>query len=159
MPMKIEGQENIKNIFSIFHDGSIVSCRLENDSLLMEVEIQYLAERINPQFRRFMICLNEVQNLSFSMWSSNLKSPVIVTSDPEKIFKAELEILKGDIENGNIKVVCDQHSSEFDYCGGEIYFSASSAEVTDEAGKSYSIEALGILCKEYWDDWAYKNKA
>jgi hypothetical protein len=159
MPMKIEGQENLRDIFSIFHDGGISSCRREGESLLMEVEIQYLAERINPDFRKFMVRLNDVKNLSFSTWPSDLKSPPVLLDEAEEIFKAELEILEGDIENEKIKVVCNQHSSEFDYCGGELYLSASSAEVTDEANKSYSIEGLDILCKGYWDDWANKNKA
>ncbi len=159
MPMKIEGQENIRDIFSIFHDGGILSCRREDDSLLMEVEIEYLAERINPDFRKFMVRLDDVKNLSFSTWPSDLKSPAVLISEVGKIFKAELEILEGDIEKGKIKIVCNQHSSEFDYCGGELYLSAASAEVTDEAGKSYSIEELDVLCKGYWDDWANKNKA
>lgn len=124
----------------------------------MEVEIQYLAERVNPEFQKFMVRLNSVNNIRFSTWPSDLKSPVVSMSEVEEIFNAELEILEGDLDTEKIKVICNQHSAEFDYCGGELYFTATSAEVTDEAGKSYSIEELDVICKEYWDDWANRSK-
>ena len=38
--MKIKGSENIREIFSLFHDGGIVNCRMENNTLMMDVEIQ-----------------------------------------------------------------------------------------------------------------------
>lgn len=157
--MKIEGPENVSDVFSIFHDGGIIECHYENGSLLMEVEIQYLAERINPAFRRFMFRLFDVKNLHFSTWPSDLKSEPKVFREVATIFKTELEILEASFEEDQIKVVCNQHSPEFDYCGGELYLSATSAEVTDEAGKSYTIEELDTLCRGYWNEWANKNKA
>jgi hypothetical protein len=157
--MKIEGPKNISDIFSIFHDGCIVSCHYKNDSLVMEVEIQYLAERINPSFQKFTVRLDGVSNLYFSTWPRDRKSEPEILRGIETIFKPELEILKGTIEEGQVIVFCDQSLLDFDYCGGDLYLSAISAEVTDETGKSYSIEELGILCKSYWDDWANKNNA
>lgn len=154
--MKIKNQENIRDIFSIFHDGSITSCYTNTDSLLMKVEISYLAERIDPNFSEFTLCIYGVSNIYFSTWLSDLKSEPVIIREIERIFKPELEILEGNIENEKIKVVCNQHSSEFDYCGGELYLSIISCEVLDEVGKSYSIEELDILCKEYWDEWENK---
>ncbi|QUY43518.1 hypothetical protein [Acaryochloris marina] len=158
MSIKIEGSENISNVFSIFHDGDIVNGHQKNSSLLIEVEIQYLAERINPPFRKFMLRLDNVRNLHFSTWPSDWKSEPKVLRDAKTIFKSELGILEGNYEEDQIKVACDQHLPEFDYCGGELHFSATSVEVTDEAGKGYSIEELGALCKDYWDEWA-NNKS
>ena len=57
MPMKIEGSENVCSVFSIFHDGSIVSCISGGGDLQFEVQIQYLAERVNPNFRKFNVRL------------------------------------------------------------------------------------------------------
>lgn len=151
MPIKIKGPENISDVFSIFHDGGIANCHHENGSLIIEIEIQYLAERINPDFQKFMLRLDDVKNLHFSTWSSDLKSEPQVLRDTTTIFKSELEILEGNFEEKQIKVVCIQHSPEFDYCGGELYFSSTSVEVTDEAGKGYSIEELYALCKSYWE--------
>jgi hypothetical protein len=41
MPVKIEGPEDISNIFSIFHDGNIIAYKHEDDIQRMEIEIEY----------------------------------------------------------------------------------------------------------------------
>jgi hypothetical protein len=152
------GQKNLSDIFSIFHDGCITSYLCEENSLLLEVEIQYLAKRINRNFHKFVLRLNDVKHLRFTTWPSDLKSPPMLLDNVDQIFKTELEILESNIENQKIKVICNQNSSEFDYCGGELYLSSSSAEITDEANKYYSLEDLDTLCKGYWDDWANNTK-
>ncbi len=158
MPTKIEGPENISATFSIFHDGEIVNYHYDNDSLLIEVEIRYLAERIKSGFRKFMIRLIGVENIRFYTWPNDPKSEPQVLSDTSTIFRPELEILKGNITKGQIQVVCNQPSTDLDYCGGELILSAASVEVIDESGKSYSLEELVVLCNGYWDEWADKNK-
>lgn len=50
--MNIEGPENVRDIFSIFHDGTISSCALNGCDLTLEIEIQYLAERVRPENSR-----------------------------------------------------------------------------------------------------------
>ncbi|MEG3438471.1 hypothetical protein V0288_15170 [Pannus brasiliensis CCIBt3594] len=157
--MSVENLEKISDIFSIFHDGKIVFCHLENSSLLMEVEIRYLAERIDPAFRKFIIRLYDVKDLYFFPWPSDRSSEPDVLREIDTIFKPELEILDANCEEDQIKVICTQHSLELDYFGGELSLSATSAEVLDEAGKNYSIEELDTLCKSYWDEWANQHKA
>jgi len=157
--MKINGIGNISDIFSIFHDGGIVKCDREHDQLIIEVEIEYLAQRVNPEFTKFVVCLSGAENIQFSTWPSDLKSPPEVLVDESLIFEPELEILESNVKDGAIQVICNQHSHELDYCGGELSFIAKSAEVTDEAEKVYSLEELDTICKEYWDEWSNKNKA
>ena len=125
----------------------------------LEVEIQYLAERINPSFTKFQVVVFGVDSIYFTTWPNDSKLEPQVIVDVDEIFKPELEILEGNILENKIQVVCNQSSPTFKYCGGELYFKAESALVTDEAGKSYSIEELSSLCKSYWDDWANKNKS
>jgi hypothetical protein len=159
MPMKIEGPENIRDIFSIFHDGSITHSSLEADTLSFDVEIQYLAERVSRAFRKFHVRLLGVANIHFSTWPRDLKSEPAVLTDPQKIFEPDLEILEGSLNGKEVQVVCNQHASDFPYCGGELRLRGAAAEVTDEAGKSYSLDELTALCKGYWDDWAKRNQA
>lgn len=87
--MKIEGSSNISDVFSIFHDGGIVRCHEENRSLLLKVEIQYLAERVNPAFRKFSVLLEDVKDVHFATWPSDLKSAPEAIKDistlPEEI--------------------------------------------------------------------------
>lgn len=159
MPVKIEGSENIRDIFCILHDGSLISHATDGGELGLEVEIRYLAERIDPSFRKFEVRLFGVSDVQFSTWPGDLTSEVETLTDVGEIFRADLEVLEGNIKEGFIEVVCNQRSPEFAYCGGELRFRCSHAVVTDEAGRAYSIEALGLLCKGYWDDWSRRNQA
>ena len=148
--MKINNPENISEIFAIFHDGKIIKCSREKDSLRMEVEIEYLAKRINPGFKKFMIHLLGVEDILFSTWPNDLKSKPKLFTDTNIIFEPELEILEGHFIDGRTEVICGQDSPDFDYCGGELYLTATIAEVTDEAGKHYSSEELDTLRNGYW---------
>jgi hypothetical protein len=157
--MKIEGSENVRDIFSIFHDGSIVAWSMNGNALMLEVEIKYLAERINPGHRKFTVRLFEINDISFSTWPGDLKSAPAVLLSVGDIFEADLEILEGNIKDGQIEVVCNQHAPNLPYCGGELRFKCAAAQVNDEGGHPYSIDELGILCKGYWDDWSKRSKA
>jgi hypothetical protein len=159
LPMKIMGPENISAVFSIFHDGEIAQCVLKSNSLWMEVEIEYLAKRINKNYKAFVVRLHEVDQVRFSPWSNAANKSIEILADPKIIFEQDLEILGSSFRDGEIRIVCNQYSQNYDYIGGELYLRAESAEVNDEAGKSYSLEELDELCKGYWDDWANKRKA
>lgn len=156
--MRIEEREDIRDIFSIFHDGGIATADVQGDNLVLEIDIQYLAERVKPEYKGFKVILYGFRDAEFSTWPSDLKSEPEKIADVHSIFKPELEVLEASIKANKIEVVCNQHSSEYDYCGGELSFIVDSAEVQDESGKSYSIEELDIICKGYWDEWAAKNE-
>jgi hypothetical protein len=155
--MKIEAPESIRDIFSIFHDGGISTATLQGENLILQIEIQYLSERINPEYKGFEVYLYGLSNIEFSTWPSDLKSEPKKITDIESIFKSELEILEASLKNNIIEVVCTQNSSKYNYCGGELSFTVDTAEVRDESGKSYSLEDLNILCEDYWDEWGNKN--
>jgi hypothetical protein len=157
--MNIEGSEFIRDIFSIFHDGEIVCASLDNGNLVMDVEIQYLAERINPSYKKFIVRLENIRDMRFKTWPRDLKSEPALITDVSAIFKPELDILEGNVKDGLFKVVCIQTSPDFDYIGGELYFQAESAQVTDEGGRHYSIDELYSLCKGYWDELSNKSRA
>jgi hypothetical protein len=157
--MNIDGLENINTIFSIFHDGEIGRCVKTDSHLEFDVHIQYLAERINPTFRTFSVALDGVEALYFTTWPDDANAEPVVVADVESIFTKELEILSGEIENGAIKVACNQPLPGLGYCGGFLNLKAKSAFVKDEAGKEYSIEELCSLSESYWNEWSNKNKA
>ncbi len=103
--MKIEGNSNIEAIFSIFHDGVISRHQVKGGELVLEVEIQYLAERINPTYRSFQVVLENVENIRFTTWSSGLKSESELITEPSIIFKPDLDILEGNIKEEQIQVI------------------------------------------------------
>ena len=156
--MKIEEREDIRDIFSIFHDGGIAAASVKDNALVLDVEVQYLAERVNPEYKGFKVFLYGFRDVEFSTWPSDLESTPVKINDIQSIFKPELEVLEANLKGNNIEIVCNQHSSAYDYCGGELSFNVDSAAVQDESGKLYTIEELDILCKGYWDEWASKNE-
>ncbi len=155
--MRIEGSSNIEAIFSIFHDGVITHHVVKDGKLVLEIEIQYLAERVSPGFTKFHVLLENVANIKFTTWPSDLKSELKLITEPNIIFAPDLDILEGNTKESQIQVICNQASSDYEYCGGELYFSATSAIVTDESGKEYSVDELDVLCKGYWNEWASRK--
>ena len=98
-------------------------------------------------------------NLSFKTWPKSPEALPDLFSSISEIFEPELEILSCEIEGDFLKVICNQASEIYSYCGGELSLQTDSAEVTDEGGKSYSIVELRQLCKDYWDEFSAKNQA
>jgi len=156
--MKIEGVENICRIFSIFHDGEIEDYQFNNGNLQLEITIPFLAKKINPQFTKFNVTLNNIKNILYTNWPDDPKLESQKFTDTNIIFSQKLIILEGVLKNDLIQVVCNQTSSDYESSGGYLYFTAETAIVTDEANKKYSIEELDALCESYWNEWSKKNR-
>ncbi len=152
--LMISGTEGLSDIFSVFHDGGITRYSANGANLELEVEVPYLAERVNPAFRSFRVALLQVQNLSFTTWPKDREAEPSILRLLSQIFEPELEILSGEVDGELIKVICNQSDAGGDYCGGELFFSAVGATVTDEGGKEYSIDELRQLSSEYWQKWS-----
>ncbi len=155
----MEGHNKIKDLFSLFHDGMITHHHRKERELRLEIEITYLAERIDPTFTTFQVILSGIDHLHFTTWPNDRTSPPQVIFDVDLMFGPELDILEANLSENLVQVVCNQTSPDIGYCGGELYFSAESAIVMDEAGRPCSREQLIRLCEEYWNDWTNKNKA
>jgi hypothetical protein len=149
----IVGTENLRDMFSIFHDGVIIRYEPVASNLDLDVEILYLAQRVNPEYRGFRVVLQNAREFSFTTWPNDQTAPPAKMESLPDIFAPKLDILGCDIENGALKVICNQSSPQWNYCGGELCLKADSATVTDPGGEEYSIEQLGRLSDEYWNEW------
>ncbi|QAU33260.1 hypothetical protein [Janthinobacterium sp. 17J80-10] len=138
----------------MFHDGVIASHLASKDGLLLIVEIKYLAQRINPAYTKFLLCLFDARDIQFHTWPNNADNPAKFISAIDEIFQPHLAILQGEVRNQKIEVVCNQASPNFPYCGGELEFHAESATVSDESGRFWRLEDLEELSKAYWDEWS-----
>jgi hypothetical protein len=150
----IIGTDNISEVFSIFHDGHIISHNLKEKDLTLSIRIRYLAERINPHYQTFQLSLRNARNISFKTWPSTIGALPEVLSSTDVIFTPELEILNADPSGTGLTVICNQPSPHFSYCGGELSLEADSAEVLDEGGKPYSLAELGQIAEAYWRAWS-----
>ncbi len=157
--MKIISNENLQDIFSIFHDGEIVFHQIKGKHLVLKIAIQYLAQRIKKEYEYFFVTLENIEELGFTPWLDGLNEDEVLITEVEKIFLPELEILSAEIEGEFIKVACNQSLLNLGYCGGFLKLKASAASVSDEGGKLYSLNDLSVLCSEYWDEWMNKNRS
>lgn len=145
--MNLEDQELL---FSIFHDGSICELKDASDRLVFQVDIMYIAERINPDFHCFYIHVKKPLEFYFEEYDSLNK-----IFDLGEINKLELEILKTDINEGAIKVFC---SAENGNIFGFLHIKADELEIYDQTNKNIELESFRLIAQKYWDDLEKRRK-
>lgn len=148
---------DIADLFSMLHDGVVASFRLEDTTLQLEVEIPYLTQRIDPNYRFFRVALVGVQTPLLETWPKEQSAPPELISRWEEILNPPPDILSGEIKNGRIHITLNQPAVECAHCGGTLEVSIESVAVYDESGKSYTPDELKRLCTEYWQDWSSKK--
>ncbi len=150
----ISKQEDIVDLFNILHDGEILDAEFSEGTLNLKVGIGYLANRVNPNFDTFQVTLKEVENLSFRTWPRLKDEEPSLLNIIDDIFKPPLDILESNLmDNGYVEIICNQKAVASDFCGGNLQLKTTGAIVRDESGKQYSIDELGTICEEYWDEW------
>lgn len=148
--------EDIRDIFSILHDGGISAWSGDKKLLTLTVECQYLAERIDKSFDRFYVELTQVDELFLSTWPNPFDLPVQTLTGLSNIFKAKLELLSADIKDGKVIIACNQHDTDFDYCGGNLTISCETIKVFDQNKNELTIDQFDIICNSYWAEWSKK---
>ncbi|HEY3405211.1 MAG TPA: hypothetical protein VGK59_17625 [Ohtaekwangia sp.] len=144
--------EDIRDIFSILHDGTISAWAGDAHLLILTVECEYLAERINKSFDKFYVELLRIDKMELDPWTNPVDLPAIIKTDFADIFKAELEILSADIKDNAVVVSCNQHDTDFDYCGGNLTIRCQKIKVFDQIQNELTIDQLHTICKNYWDE-------
>ena len=122
------------------------------DLLILTVECEYLAERIDKSFDNFYVELSIIDKIELDPWSNPFYIPAIIKTELRDIFKAKLEILSADIKDTVVVVSCNQHNTDFDYCGGNLTISCQSIKVFDQSKNELTIEQFDKICNEYWDE-------
>jgi hypothetical protein len=148
--------EDIRDIFSILHDGTISTWTGDKNLLILKVRCEYLAERIDKSYKSFYIECRQIEKLEFHPWMNPAELPQTLLTDIEDIFKADLEILSADLENEFVKITCNQHLTKIDYCGGTILLNCKTIAIFDQAKRQLSIDDLDKICKGYWDNFSQK---
>ena len=149
--------EDIRDIFSILHDGTITTWTGDRILLTLTVECEYLAERIDKSFNSFYVELSNIDKMELAPWTSPIHLPTIIKTDFADIFKAELLILSADIIDGSVVVSCSQYNRDLDYCGGNLTISCQKIKVFDQNKNALTIGEFGEICKNYWDEWRTKT--
>lgn len=147
-------------MFSIFHDGGIWAYALNGDDLELDIDIdiQYLAERVRPDFNLFHVSLKAVRGIVLEVWAMEPEGEDEVISSLEEIFIPEPEILSAKPEGNAVCILCLRQDDGGPGRGGSLLIEAEAAEVTDEGGRCYSLEELVDLANGYWDEWAKRRR-
>ena len=149
--------EDIRDIFSIFHDGGISAWAGNKDLLTLTIDCEYLAEQIDKSFDKFYVELSVIDKIELDPWANPFGVPTVIKTELHDIFKTELEILSADIKDNAVVVTCNQHDTYFDYCGGNLTISCLSIKVFDQSKKELTIAQLDKICNEYWNEWREKQ--
>lgn len=144
-------QNKIEDIFSIFHDGTITEWKPIENGIELTIECEYLAELIDSNFTKFYVELNKISKLEFDSWMNPIELPKEIKKTPTEIFKAELEILSAKTENGIVQITCNQHNTEFNYCGGNLQILAENITVKSENNSELSVDDLNEISNSYWN--------
>jgi transcriptional regulator with XRE-family HTH domain len=156
-PQVVTGLEKLGDLFSILHDGAIVQATTDGPDLVLQVEITYLAARIQQGLTTFGVRLSNVEDLRFATWPNDPRATANVLCTVTEIFVPPLDILSGKVVAGRLEVACNQSSPESHYCGGTLSFRAASAVVSDQNGKHHSLAQLRALAEGYWKDWSQRS--
>jgi hypothetical protein len=149
---KMSSTEDIRDIFSILHDGIIYSWTGDKNLLTLKIDCQYLAEYVDKSFDSFYVDLIEVDNLYLTTWPNPFNLPVLTLTDLNDIFKAGLEILSADIAENEVVVACNQHNTDFDYCGGNLTVGCRTIKIYDQNKNELTIDKLDEISKKYWNE-------
>lgn len=148
--------EDIKDIFSILHDGTISAWIGDKDLLTLTVDCEYLAERIDKSFDKFFLELKEIDKIVLDPWTNPVDLPTVIKTEFSDIFKAELEIMSAEVKDDFVLVTCLQFDTNYDYSGGNLSISCKTIKVFDQNKNELTIDQFDTLCKSYWDEWSKK---
>lgn len=125
------------------HDGTITSIEQTSDTLTFSIEIQYLAEMIDPGYKHFTYQFVNCHQLFYEPWNEDKPERDIAT-----IVSMELEINEVTQEEAYIKIIClcDLPGNE----GGHLYIQADDLLIYDQGGNNITFEEIQRITRTYW---------
>ncbi|MFT5567878.1 MAG: hypothetical protein ACI81Y_002835 [Glaciecola sp.] len=141
--------QDIKDIFSMFHDGYIDSFKIENNRIDLKIGIQYLAELIDERYKYLHLSLYEVESIKYDVWTDES----FIMTDWSQIFELGIDILNvemDDLEQVTIHSNCDNAPND-EFRGGKLIIKCLDYNMRDEGDNSLTIEKLKELSTYYWN--------
>lgn len=142
--------EGIRDIFSILHDGTTSTWTGDRNLLTLKIGCEWLAERIDKSYHSFYLECRQIEKIELHPWMNPFELTQTLLANRDDIFKASLEILSADIENDFVKITCNQHNTDFDYCGGTLLLKCETIKIFDQEKQQLAIGELDEISKAYW---------
>lgn len=143
--------KELGDVFSIFHDGTIIEYSGTLPTVTLKISCLYLAEMIDKNYEYFYLTLLNVEKLELQTWPTLKNENGTVLDDLNGIFQVELEILRGKINSEKeIEVNCLHIDSIAEYSGGDLIIKYSDFEIFDHNKNFISIKELEGIATDYW---------
>lgn len=134
--------ENQIRIWNLLHDGVIIETKKVETDIYLKIEIEYLLERISSKPKFITVILSNPTFFLISDWDGKNMG-----SELPNGFIAGFEIFGASYNNEVIEIIGD----------GKIQMACPHISYKLECGKSFSIDDLEKLAREYWSEWELKN--
>ena len=141
----------IADIFATFHDGGITGWNGDLKKLTLTIQCDYLAAQFQEGFENFYVTLENIELIEFDPWMNPINLKKTIKKELSDIFAAELEIGYAKTENEIVSVSCNQHYTEFDYCGGTLLIKAKSINIMNHEYEKITPEELYKASENYWN--------
>lgn len=147
--MDIEEQ---KDIFNMFHDGSLTPFHQVDNDLHFEVEIEYLAQMLHPTYHHFKGILKNCRRLTLTFWDDEA---IIEDRDRINALVDELEIANAASHPDGVSIYCHRygwlsHDRYGSLPSGELFVVCDAIMLFDEAGQAMGSDDLRTICQNYW---------
>ncbi len=139
--------ENQADVFRIFHDGSFAKVIRNQDDVELIIEIQYLAELINPNFSLFKVQLKNCTKLEYHEWGKEHS----IIDDLNILGALYLDINGAEVIDNYISVTCFCFSSD-ETCGGDLVVVTQNILIFDENDQEVIFDKLYEIGKTYWNN-------
>lgn len=142
--------DDLRDLFSVFHDGGILSWKEGASVANVRIECQYLAELINPEFEWFGVQIRILKPTLFSAWNRTGENQLKVLATTDLFQKTEPEILSSEIEIQLVKVVANTHHTD-DLAGGIIWIDGEIESIEDQNHRQLSLDEVKRIATGYWN--------
>jgi hypothetical protein len=126
-------------IWNNLHDGEITVMGRSASELAIFVNIPYVRKRFKPAGDSFLLRLRGFRAIEYVDYEGNNR-----TSDPDEIENRGIEILSTQSSGVPVKISTTQGYLNLDFDVLEIFL---------DTGQQVEFEAVGLACREYWDEW------
>lgn len=142
--------QDIKDIFTIFHDGCIKDYECVDNDLKLTMEINFLAELMDKTYEFINLILFNVNSFYFEPWTGSITQ----ITDKETIFGFQLCVVSTEFdENNNVVVHCNcLENDHVDFEGGKLIIECDDFSLTDQVGNPLTLNQLKELSSHYWND-------
>lgn len=125
----------------MFHDGDFISLERNNQDVGFQIQIQFLAELVKPDYTFFKGVLKECGICQFKRWEDT--ETIIEDIEAINALIKGMEILHACLDREQIIVNCQGMGNENK--GGDFLFVCDNIELFDQEGRFVTTEELQEL--------------